>query len=440
MDRILILVALAVGIGGCMKFTNAFKLVLVTILVLLCHAAGRAQVTAIKAGKLIDPAAGTVTANQVILVEGQTIKAVGPDVKIPAGAVIIDLSKRVVLPGLFDAHAHLCMTTRRERDGGRYYITTLLDSNGYRAIQGVANARSMLETGFTTVRDIGNAGNYADTDLRRSIDEGLVPGPTIINAGRIIAPYGGQFQMQPDKPGLGNPEYFYADTRDELKKAIRENIHYGARVIKLVVDDQRYIYSVEDIRFAIEEAARAGLKVAAHCWTEAGARNAAEAGVASIEHGVAMTNETLTIAKRNGVALVPTPFTEIDAREFRTAGANKQVNERWFIDPVKRAHQIGVTLVFGPDVIFTTKEYSRGRLSIETIDNWVEAGIPARVILQALTTNAARLLGVEKDRGALRVGMKADIIATAANPLDNIETLKAVTFVMKNGQVFKENK
>jgi imidazolonepropionase-like amidohydrolase len=423
-----------------MKYTNAFKLVFVPVLFVLCQIAVQAQVTAIKAGKIVDPETGAVTVNQVILVEGQTIKAIGPDVKIPSGAAIIDLSNRIVLPGLFDAHAHLCMTTRRARDGGNYYFTTLIDSTGYRAIQGVANARSMLETGFTTVRDIGNAGNYADTDLRRSIDEGLVPGPTIINAGRIIAPYGGQFQMQPEKPGLGNPEYFYADTRDELKKAIRENIHYGARVIKLVVDDQRYIYSVEDIRFVIEEAGRAGLKVAAHCWTEAGARNAAEAGVASIEHGVAISNEALAIAKRNGVALVPTPFTETDAREFRTPGANKQMNERWFIDPVKRAHQLGVTLVFGPDVIFTTKEYSRGRLSIETIDNWVEAGIPASVILQALTTNAARLLGVEKERGALRVGMKADIIAAAANPLDNISTLKAVTFVMKNGKVFKENK
>lgn len=423
-----------------MKHTNAFRLVLVNVLIVLSQIAGQAQVTAIKAGKMVDPESGAVAVNQVILVEGQTIKAIGPDVKIPSGAAIIDLSNRTVLPGLFDAHTHLCMTTRRERDGGRYYFTTLIDSTGYRAIQGVANARSMLETGFTTVRDIGNAGNYADTDLRRSIDEGLVPGPTIINAGRIIAPYGGQFQMQPDKPDLGNPEYLYADTRDELKKAIRENIHYGARVIKIVVDDQRYIYSVEDIRFVIEEAGRAGLKVAAHCWTEAGARNAAEAGVASIEHGVAISDEALAIARRNGIALVPTPFTETDAREFRTPGANRQVNERWFIDPVKRAHRMGVTLVFGPDVIFTTKEYSRGRLSIETIDNWVEAGIPARVILQALTTNAARLLGVEKERGALRVGMKADIIAANANPIDDINTLKAVSFVMKNGQVFKNNR
>jgi imidazolonepropionase-like amidohydrolase len=420
-----------------MKIKTSMWTVLVVALLAGIPSIAHAQVIAIKAGKLVDPESATVATNQIILIEGRTIKSVGADIKIPENATVVDLSKQTVLPGLFDAHAHLCMTIRRNRDGGRYYFTTLIDSTAYRALQGVANARSMLEAGFTTVRDIGNAGNYADTDLRRAIEEGLVPGPTIINAGRIIAPYGGQFQMQPDKPGLGNPEYFYADTRDELKKAIRENIHYGARVIKIVVDDQPYIYSVDDIRFVIEEAARAGLKVAAHCWTEAGALNAAKAGVASIEHGVAISNEALEIAKRNGVAVVPIPFTETEAREFKTPGANKQLNEKWFIDPVRRAYKIGVTLVHGPDVIFTTKEYSRGRLSIETIDHWVEAGIPPRVILQALTTNAARLLGVDKERGAIRPGMKADIVATRDNPLDNIGTVKAVTFVMKNGQVFK---
>jgi imidazolonepropionase-like amidohydrolase len=422
-----------------MKYKTLIQIILTTFLFAVIPLTGRAQVIAIKAGKLVDPETASVTTNQIILIEGRTIKAVGSDVKIPDNATVIDLSNQTVLPGLFDAHTHLCMTTRRNRDGGNYYYTTLIDSNAYRAIQGVANARSMLEAGFTTVRDVGNSGNYVDTDLRRSIEESLVPGPTIINAGRIIAPFGGQFQMQPDKPGLGNPEYFYADTRDELKKAIRENIHYGARVIKIVVDDQRYIYSVDDIRFVIEEAAHAGLRVAAHCWTEKGARNAAEAGVASIEHGVAISNEALEIAKRNGVILVPTPFTETDAREFRTPGANKQTNEKWFIDPVKRAYKIGVTLVHGPDVIFTTREYSRGRLSIETLDHWVEAGIPARIILQAVTTNAARLLGVEKERGAIRSGMKADLIATTDNPLDHIATLKTVTFVMKEGKVFKSN-
>jgi imidazolonepropionase-like amidohydrolase len=423
-----------------MKILNITQKITVSILLLLFIAViANAQVTAIRAGRVVDPETGAVLTNQIILVEGQNIKAIGANVPIPAGAIVVDLSRQVVLPGLFDAHTHLCMNMQHQRDAGNYYITTLLDSNAKRAIQGVANARSMLEYGFTTVRDVGNAGNYADTDLRRAIDQEIVPGPTIINAGRIIAPYGGQFQMQPDKPNLGNPEYFYADTRDELKKAVRENIHYGARVIKLVVDDQRYIYSVEDIKSVIEEARLAGMKVAAHCWTRQGARNAAEAGVASIEHGVEIDDETLDIAKSKNIALVPTPFTETDAKMRGEPGGNKELDARWFADPVKRANAKGVTLVFGPDVIFSTKEYPRGRLSIETIDNWVAAGIPPRVILQALTTNAARLLGVENVRGFLKAGMRADLIAVSDNPTEKIETLKSVSFVMKNGKIFKQN-
>lgn len=423
-----------------MKIVNMKRKIFAAMLFVLCAAfAASAQITAIRAGKVIDPATGAVLTNQIILVEGRDIKAIGADVQIPAGAIVIDLSKQIVLPGLFDAHAHLCMNMQHKRDAGSYYVTTLRDSTGLRAIQGVANARSMLEYGFTTVRDIGNAANYADTDLRMAIEQELVPGPTIINAGRIIAPYGGQFQLQADKRDLGNPEYFYADTRDEMKKAIRENIHYGARVIKIVVDDQRYIYSVDDIKFMVEEAHDAGLKLAAHCWTERGARRAAEAGVDSIEHGVEATSEILEIAKRNNVALVPTPFTEIDASLYGNPGGYKEINQRWFIGPVQRAYKIGVMLVFGPDVIFNTKEFPRGRMSINTIDHWVEAGIPSHVILQALTTNAAKLLGVEKTRGALAVGMRADIIAVGDNPIDKIETLKNVGFVMKNGKVFKQN-
>jgi imidazolonepropionase-like amidohydrolase len=423
-----------------MKTVKIMQKTIVSVLLLLGFAlVTSAQVTALRAGRVVDPETGTISSSQIILIEGQNIKAIGANVQIPAGATVIDLSGQVVLPGLFDAHTHLCMNMRHDRDARSYYITTLLDSNGTRAIQGVANARSMLEYGFTTVRDVGNSGNYADTDLRRAIDQELVPGPTVLNAGRIIAPYGGQFQMQPDKPNLGNPEYFYADTRDEIKKAVRENIHYGARLIKIVVDDQRYIYSVDDIKAVIEEAHAVGFKVAAHCWTQKGARNAAEAGVDSIEHGVAIDDETLDIVKAKNIALVPTPFTEIDARLGGDPNGNRETDRKLFADPVKRAYQKGVTLVFGPDVIFSTKEYPRGRLSIETIDNWVAAGIPPRTILQALTVNAAKLLGVEKARGYLKAGMRADIIAVNDNPLEKIATLKTVVFVMKNGKVFKQN-
>ncbi|MGA9997108.1 MAG: amidohydrolase family protein [Pyrinomonadaceae bacterium] len=387
-----------------------------------------AQTTAIRAGRLVDPESGNVSSNQIILVENGKVKAVGSDVQIPAGATIVDLSRSTVMPGLFDAHTHLCMTLQPRRDGDNYYFTTLLDPDSFRAIEGVVNARAMLESGFTTVRDVGNEGNYACTSLRRAVDRKMVPGPTILNAGRIIAPYGGQFHLQPDKPKLAEPEYFFADTRDEMIKGIRENIHYGAKVIKIVVDDQEYIYSVDDIRFIRDEAHRHGFKLAAHCWTHAGARNAAEAGVDSIEHGPAMTDEDLELAKKNKVVLVGTDYLAI--------GTSPREHNVW-IDRLRRAYKIGVTMAYGTDVINAAEGQTRGTLAISGIDPWTEAGVPPKILLQAMTINAARLLGVDKERGSIRVGLAADIIAMPENPLENVNALKRVTFVMKDGVVFK---
>jgi len=388
-----------------------------------------AQTTAIRAGRIVDPDTGATTSNQIILVEKGKITAIGANLPIPSGATVIDLSRATVLPGLFDAHTHLCMSVNPQRDHGNYYFTTLLDPDSFRAIQGVANARAMLESGFTTVRDVGNEGNFACTSLRRAINQGLVPGPTIINAGRIIAPYGGQFQLQPDKPKLAEPEYFFADTRDEMIKAIRENVHYGAGVIKIVVDDQRYIYSVEDIRFMIAEAARMGLKLAAHAWTGPGAHNAAEAGVASIEHGRIMSDDDLRLARKNNVVLVGTDY---------LATQEDKVGRQVWVDRLSRAQKIGVTMAYGTDVTDIVPGQTRGTLAISGIDPWIEAKIPPQVLLQALTANAARLLGVDKDRGFLKVGQAADIIATPDNPLEKVETLKQVLFVMKNGTVIKK--
>lgn len=416
------------------------KLIIAVLSAFVLSGVAGAQLTAIRAGKIIDPETGNVTSNQIILIEGLDIKAIGSDLAIPSNASVIDLSRFTVLPGMMDAHAHLCMNTQHKRDAGRYYFTTLLDSNAKRAIQGAVNARSMLEYGFTAVRDIGNEGNYACVEVRRMINSGEIDGPTFITAGRIIAPYGGQFGLQPDKQNLAEPEYFFADTRDEIKKAIRQNLHYGATVIKLVIDDQRYIYSVDDIKFAIEEAHAAGAKLAAHAWTAAGALNAAKAGVDSIEHAVAITDEALAIAKQNKVAIVPIPFTERDAVLSGNPGGNKEANEKMFIDPVRRAHKAGVTMVWGPDVIYNTKEFPRGKVSIDTVDEWKMTGVPNLVILQALTTNAAKLLGIDKNRGWIKPGYRADIIAVRDNPLEKIETVKDVVFVMRDGKVYKQGK
>ncbi len=388
-----------------------------------------AQPIVIKAGKIFDPETGKTVSNQVILVEGKKIKEIGSSVAIPPDAKIIDLSKATVLPGLFDAHTHLCLTVIPERDHGHYYYTTLLDTTGYRAIEGVANGMAMLQSGFTTVRDIGNAGNYADTDLRHAVEAGWAQGPTVVNAGIIIAPYGGQFHLQPEKKDLATPEYLFADTRDEMRKAIRQNLHFGAKFIKIVVDDQRYIYSSDDIRFMVAEAHAAGVKLAAHCWTHAGAHNAAEASVDSIEHGFQMTDEDLQLAKKNNVTLVGTEFTE--------KMSNADEHKIW-VDRLRRANKIGVNMAFGTDVDLALPGERRGTLAIDYIQSWVDAGVPATDTLRAMTVNAARLLGVDQERGFLKPGMAADIIATPENPAENIQTLRKVSFVMKDGAIIKQ--
>lgn len=419
---------------------------------LLCSGlSASAQVTAIRAGRLVDPESGTTLANQVILVEGRTIRAVGAEVAIPAGARVIDLSRMTVMPGLIDCHTHVCSSVpsrrglprKASRSGQIAY--DLGNTTAYRAIQGVANARTMLEAGFTTIRDIGNAGNYADVDLRRAITEGLVPGPTMITAGRIIAPFGGQYApsdrgytMNPERPGLGAPEYLYADTRDELRKAIRENIFHGAQLIKIVVDDQRYLYSVDDIRFAVEEAHQARVRLAAHAVTEAGARHAAMAGVDSIEHGFMMSDSVLELAKRNQVVLVGTDFTQEYLQEY---GQDAETAGRGYarsLDRIRRAYRIGVEQAFGSDIIFDVEGKTRGEVCLSILDTYVAAGLPNSYLLRMLTTNAARLLDVSHQRGAIRAGLAADLIATPENPLEEIATLKRVRFVMKEGAVIRQ--
>jgi imidazolonepropionase-like amidohydrolase len=395
------------------------------------------RTTLIRAGRLIDPETGRASLNQKILVEGDRVKAVGPNVETPAGATVIDLSRATVMPGLFDAHTHLCMAVNMQRDKGSYYYTTLNDPDSFRAVQGVANARAMLESGFTTVRDVGNEGNYACVSVRYAIERGMVPGPTMQTAGRIIAPFGGQFQLQPNKRGLAEPEYFFADTRDELRKAVRENAHFGATLIKIVVDDQPYIYSADDIRVVVEEAKRAGLRVAAHCWTREGAHNAAEAGVASIEHANHISDEDLQLAHRNGVTMVFTPFPEWVLKEFRSdaKAAAEEYGEE--LDRLRAAYKLGLPIAFGTDAIHDLKKYTRGTQAMTWLDSYVAAGLSPAAILKAMTTTPARLLGVEAARGAIRPGMNADIIATPGNPLEDINTLKSVSFVMKNGAVVK---
>ena len=405
---------------------------------LVSIATAHAQITAITAGKLIDPERGTETTGQTILVEGGKIKAIGSSLQIPSDALRVDLSGETVLPGLFDAHTHLLADISARWDLGDFWIMAIQRRAGFRAIQGVRHAKEMLESGFTTVRDVGNSGDHLDSDLDKAIRFGEVPGPTMVFSGRIISPYGGQFWDTPTDPKmLDNPEYLVADSRDEMRKAVRENIYWGARVIKIVVDGQKYSYSADDIRFIVAEAAQAGVKVAAHVQTERGARAAIEAGVASIEHGWVLTDEDLALAKMNGVTLVSTDFT---VAELLVQDMDRERAERThqkYVARLKRAWAAGVNVVFGTDVMTDIKGRTRGDVAMEYIDSFREAGIAAPDILRAMTTRAAVLLGVEKERGALQPGMAADLVATPEDPLHDIDGLKKIDFVMKDGKLVR---
>jgi imidazolonepropionase-like amidohydrolase len=395
-----------------------------------------AQVTAIRAGRLIDPDAGTVATNQVILVENGRFTAVGGNLAIPAGAQTIDLSMLTVLPGLVDAHNHLALTYKQFPENNVYYLTYVMESTPLRAIQAVSNGIQMLASGFTIVRDMGNNGNYADIALRMAIEQGWIPGPTIIPSGLIIGGMGGQFWPTPEMAKDHNivyPEYLDADTPDEIVKAVRQNALFGARVIKICVDCKPWGYSVDEIRLFISEAAKAGLKVEGHVQTVEGGKRAVEAGIWSIAHDRGMTDELHKEMARKGVwrAGTETPIS--------LTGHTTRPRYDFTVRMLKNAWENKAPLTFSTDADYYVPGKTRGEVAIEFIETWKAAGIPARDILRAMTTNGFKVSETEATRGPIKVGMWADLIAVTGNPLESIDALRDVRFVLKNGMVFKRD-
>ena len=393
------------------------------------------QTVALRAGRMVDPQDGSVVSTPVVLVQDGRILAVGPDLAIPDGATLLDLGDATLLPGYMDAHTHVCSSLSSDRDQAGLFLTMATrEPAAARSVEGVINTRAMLDAGFTTIRDVGNEGDYACGPVKKAIAEGRLLGPTMLTAGRIIAPYGGQFLLQPDRRELQSPEYLVADTRDEMVKAIRENAHFGADLIKIAVDDQRYIYSSDDIRFIVEESAAIGLKVAAHVWTAAGAHNAAATGVASLEHLWATGAEDMIVAKEMGTVAVFTPFIPVEATLLFPG--DPDVHERQ-LDRIRAAIHSGIPIAYGSDSPFAIKGYDRGTLAIQKVDMLAEAGMSGAALLQALTTVPARLFGVNDSKGQLKAGYEADIVAVRGNPMEDPRALKAVVFVMKGGVVVR---
>ncbi len=407
-------------------------------------AAGPLPITVITAGRLIDPETGTAAVNQVIVIEGEKIKAVGPNLAIPAGATVIDLSKLTVLPGLVDAHTHMGLTYKEQPENNYYYLTYIMESSPLRAIQAASNAIQLLNSGFTVVRDVGNNAMYVDTALRQAIEQGWLPGPTVIPSGPMIGGTGGQFWPTPEMYKQHNimyPEYIDANSPDEIVRAVRENMLFGARTIKLCIDCKPWGYSVEDIKLAISEAAKGGCKVEGHVQTPEGAQRAIDAGIYIIAHGNALTPEHHRQMAEKGIFLTgtDTPFTPYRGTEqgFRVAVAN-----------LRDAYEKKVPLTFSTDFDYwndrmkdpvTGEWMSRGELTINFLLTWKAAGIPPADTLRAMTINGYKAADIIKGRGPIKPGFFADLIAVAGDPLTDIDALRYVQFVMKNGTVFKRD-
>jgi imidazolonepropionase-like amidohydrolase len=406
--------------------------------------AGAQKVTAIRAGRLIDPDTGNAAANQIIVVEGERIRDVGPNVAIPPNAEVIDLSRLTVLPGLVDAHTHQAMTYKEVPENNIYYYTYIADPTPLRSIQAASSAIQLLSSGFTVVCDVGNNGLYADTALRQAIEQGWMPGPTVIPSGLIISTTGGQFTPSPEMYKFHNivyPEYLEANSHDEIVKAVRENLLFGAKVIKICLDCKPWGYSVDDIKLFIAEAAKGGAKVNAHVQTRDGAQRAIDAGLHVISHGQQITPEqhAQMAQKKIYLASTDTPFTEYRGSAQGQQRAAEQLKSAW---------QKGVPITFSTDMDYWNEKMkrpdgewmNRGELTINFLLTWKAAGIPPKDILKAMTSTGYLAADIVKDeRGPIKKGFYADIIAVNGDPLTNIDALRDVQFVMKNGDVFKKN-
>jgi len=409
---------------------------IVAALAVLVALPASAQVTAVRAGRLVDPEAGTIQANQVILIENGRIASVGPNLTIPAGAQVVDLSSETVLPGLVDTHNHLALTYKEEPESNVYYFTYVMDPTALRAIQAASNGIQMLASGFTVVRDMGNNGNYADTALRVAIEQGWIPGPTIVNSGIIIGGMGGQFWPTPEMATDHNivyPEYLDADTPDEIVKAVRQNALFGAKVIKICVDCKPWGYTVDEMKLVIAEAAKAGLKVEGHIQTRPGARRAIEAGLWSLAHDGPLDDELHKQMAAKGIwrAGTETPIT--------LTGHTTQARYDRSVKMLRNAWENKVPLTFSTDADYYVPGKTRGEVAIEFLETWKAAGIPPADILRAMTVNGFKCAEVDEARGPITPGLAADLIAVAGNPLEDIDALRDVRFVMKDGVEFKRH-
>ena len=408
------------------------------ILLILVPQYLKAQPVVVLAGSYIDVVTGKQVQPAVITIENGLIAAVNPD-QVPNDATTIDLGDAVLLPGLMDMHVHLSSQLSADRQ-----LRSVTETDQDRTLQGAYFAKKTLMAGFTTVRDLG-AGGFINVALSKATDAGYSEGPRIVPAGHALSITGGHGDASGFAPGIleGGFEEGVADGADEVQKAVRYQIKHGAKVIKIfatagVLSFEEALgaqqFTFEEIKAAVEEAGRHGMKVAAHGHGEEGILEAVQAGVASIEHGSILSDEIIAAMLERGTYLVPTTVLTDDVNLDVLPPLLRSKAER--VIPMaqastQKAIEAGVNIAFGTDAAVIPHGTNAREFSA-----LVSRGMTPLAAIQSATLNAADLLGVT-DRGQIHEGMLADLIAVETNPLEDIETLEAVTFVMKGGVVYK---
>jgi imidazolonepropionase-like amidohydrolase len=397
----------------------------------------------VKAAQILDVRSGRYVRDAAIYIEGERIANIGPAQgvidKAPADTKVIDLHNATVLPGLIDCHTHLM--ARLPQGDNAYEVNLLTKSEAYRALEGAADARATLWAGFTTVRDVENEGSgYADVALRDAINAGLVDGPRMLVATRGIAAVGQYppFNVRADLTGFPSGAQMISGV-EEARRAVREQIGHGADVIKVYADWLHPTLTTAEMQVIVEEAHKAGLKVAAHATTPEGIRNAVTAGVDSIEHGHRADKAALQAMKSKGTYLVPT-LSVVDASMARRFGGETNSPQALaFLDSLQHAmsmaKEIGVKIADGSDA---ADARSHGRNAVE-LEAMTKRGLTPIEAIRAATISAADLIGWSGKVGALDQGMYADLIAVEGDPLADIKVLQKTSFVMKGGRVIRND-
>jgi imidazolonepropionase-like amidohydrolase len=409
--------------------------------------------TAIKAGKFIDTDAGAVLSNQIILIRGDKIAAVGKekDVAIPAGAAVIDLSNMTVLPGLIDCHTHLADGSE---NGSGDPLTYLKKSAAEIAFESVPNARAMLESGFTTVRDVGAYRALNEVAMRDAIARGDIEGPRMFVAGAYVTITGGAGALTGAAPDITLPfdlRYGEANSPWEVRQVIRKLANDGVDLIKILSsgavlehgsNPNSQEFTMEELEAAVDEANHFGLRVAAHAHSTQGIKNAINAGVASVEHASRIDDEGIALAKKRGTYLDMDIYDEecIQAAgkaggmpaEFLAHDAELGQIQR---DNFRKAVQAGVKLAFGTDAGVCAYGTSGKQFAF-----MVKYGMTPMQAVQSATSSAADLLGHGDELGSIRAGKFADIVAVEGDPTAaaaNVRLLENIPFVMKGGHIYK---